>query len=150
MLSDIGIIIYVEKKDMNMYLRYLLFPHYMISVCLYLKTLQFQPNPYAQTLKCYYSNMKENPILVLAPVKVEELYHHPNLLQFHDVVSENEISLIKNLSTPMVCILDKMCDVKCSPLISISIFTPKICCTLQRKPHESWELNRRQKISYGF
>ena len=68
----------------------------------------FQDNPHEHKLKCFYTTNGNNPLLMLAPAKVEQLYHSPDLVQFHDVVSDNEIELIKNLSTPIVSITSRM------------------------------------------
>lgn len=52
-------------------------------------------------LTCYYENNK-NPYLLLAPFKVEEAYKQPNILIFHDVISDNEIATVKRLAHPRV------------------------------------------------
>ncbi|XP_067948072.1 prolyl 4-hydroxylase subunit alpha-1-like [Watersipora subatra] len=59
-------------------------------------------NPYKHDLKCYYSTSDGNPLLLLAPVKVEELYKSPDILLYHDVISDGEIEMVKNLSTPIL------------------------------------------------
>ena len=53
---------------------------------------------------------------MLAPAKVEQLYHSPDLVQFHDVVSDNEIELIKNLSTPILSVTSGMFIIRCDLL----------------------------------
>lgn len=52
-------------------------------------------------LKCYYTN-NSNPYLYLAPFKVEEAYHKPRILIFHDVMGDREIETIKKIAHPRV------------------------------------------------
>lgn len=52
--------------------------------------------------KCFYSTSGGNPILILAPVKVEVIYKDPDIVMFHDVISDKEIEIIKELATPNV------------------------------------------------
>ena len=63
----------------------------------------FQVNPFLYKLKCYYSTMSENPLLVLAPAKIEELHLAPQILLFHNIISDREVKIVKNLSIPKVC-----------------------------------------------
>ena len=63
-----------------------------------------QANPYQHNLTCYYSNVNNNPILILAPAKIEEVYRNPNMVIFHDVVSDKETEIIKMIATPLVSI----------------------------------------------
>ncbi|XP_046806527.1 prolyl 4-hydroxylase subunit alpha-1-like [Lucilia cuprina] len=49
-------------------------------------------------LRCSYIT-ETHPFLILAPIKVEEINHFPLLLVFHDIISNNEIALVKNLTT---------------------------------------------------
>ncbi|XP_037812178.1 prolyl 4-hydroxylase subunit alpha-2-like [Lucilia sericata] len=48
-------------------------------------------------LRCRYIS-ETNPFLRLAPIKVEEMNHDPLLLVFHNVISDNEIEIVKNLT----------------------------------------------------
>ncbi|KAJ8977990.1 hypothetical protein NQ317_004535 [Molorchus minor] len=50
-------------------------------------------------LRCRYIN-NNNPFLKIAPFKVEEAYLKPDLLIFHDVMSDSEIETVKRLATP--------------------------------------------------
>ncbi len=51
-------------------------------------------------LKCRY--VDHNPLLVIAPVKEEQLYDKPAIYMFHDVITDQEIELMKFLGTPKV------------------------------------------------
>lgn len=61
-----------------------------------------QPNPYTHKLKCYYTTSGGNPLLLLAPVKVEEFYLNPYIVLYHDVISDREIEIVKEISVPKV------------------------------------------------
>ncbi|KAG5881337.1 hypothetical protein JTB14_020587 [Gonioctena quinquepunctata] len=50
-------------------------------------------------LKCRYLT-NNNPFLLIAPLKVEEVYQNPNLFMFYDVMSDSEIATVKELATP--------------------------------------------------
>ncbi|XP_037812162.1 prolyl 4-hydroxylase subunit alpha-2-like [Lucilia sericata] len=49
-------------------------------------------------LRCGYMT-ETHPFLLLAPLKVEEMNHDPLLVIFHDVISDKEIAVVKNLTT---------------------------------------------------
>ncbi|KAI8119596.1 Prolyl 4-hydroxylase subunit alpha-2 [Lucilia cuprina] len=49
-------------------------------------------------LRCRYMT-ETNPFLRLAPIKLEEMNHDPLLVVFHDVISDQEIAIVKNLTT---------------------------------------------------
>lgn len=91
-----------SHKVVNLFTNHAIKILFILRVRFLYSILQLQVNPYEHTLKCYTSTVGDNPLLMLQPVKVEELYHNPDLVQFHNVVSDNEIELIQNLSTPMV------------------------------------------------
>ncbi|RZC35039.1 P4Ha N and/or 2OG-FeII Oxy domain containing protein [Asbolus verrucosus] len=50
-------------------------------------------------LKCRYLTRK-NPFLLLAPFKVEEAHHKPDIFIFHDVLADSEIATIRKLAQP--------------------------------------------------
>lgn len=52
-------------------------------------------------LKCWYSS-ENDPFLKYAPFKVEQMYITPDIFIFHDVLSDNEIDLIKGMAKPKV------------------------------------------------
>ena len=73
-----------------------------MNVCNVFIIIHPQANPYEHELKCFYSTVGKNPLLILAPVKVEEIHNKPDIVLFHDVISDNEIGMVKKLSTPLV------------------------------------------------
>jgi hypothetical protein len=54
-------------------------------------------------LRCYYK--RDRPYLKLAPIKVEIVYLSPMVALFRDVVSDYEISVIKELAQPRVSLV---------------------------------------------
>ncbi|XP_074029071.1 prolyl 4-hydroxylase subunit alpha-1 isoform X1 [Leptinotarsa decemlineata] len=57
------------------------------------------PEEKASKLKCRYLT-NNNPFLLIAPFKIEEIHHKPDLYMFHDVMTDSEIATIKKLATP--------------------------------------------------
>ncbi|GJQ82951.1 hypothetical protein Trydic_g5951 [Trypoxylus dichotomus] len=57
------------------------------------------PHSVSSQLKCRYAN-NGNPFLRIAPFKIEEAYTKPRIWIFHDVMSDSEISTIKQLAQP--------------------------------------------------
>ncbi|XP_078487282.1 prolyl 4-hydroxylase subunit alpha-1-like [Ciona intestinalis] len=53
-------------------------------------------------LRCYLSTNMGNPKLLLRPVKVEELSKSPDIVRFHDVLSDTVINEIKKLAKPQL------------------------------------------------
>lgn len=47
--------------------------------------------------------------MLLAPVKVEEFYLNPYIVLFHDVISDKEIEIVKQISIPKVGSLQLGC-----------------------------------------
>ena len=62
------------------------------------RELTMPPN-IQKTLKCRYEH-RNLPYLRIGPFKVEEAYRKPNILIYHDVLYDNEINKIKELSKP--------------------------------------------------
>jgi len=58
------------------------------------------PVSVASKLKCYYWTNNNNPRLILAPVKLEEMYPSPHIVRFYDIVDSNEITIIQKLAKP--------------------------------------------------
>ena len=58
-------------------------------------------NPNWQTLNCYVTD-NGHPILKLRPVKVEEVKKNPDVVVFHDFVTDVEIEQIKFLTKSKV------------------------------------------------
>ncbi|KAJ3641680.1 hypothetical protein Zmor_028164 [Zophobas morio] len=50
-------------------------------------------------LKCRYLN-KNHPFLLIAPFKVEEAHHKPDIFIFHDVLADSEIATIRRMAQP--------------------------------------------------
>ncbi|KAI4901933.1 hypothetical protein NFI96_031413, partial [Prochilodus magdalenae] len=66
-------------------------------------------------LTCRYSTVGGNPRLMYNPVKEEEEWDEPQIMRYHNVVSDTEIELLKNLSRPLVshsyCIITVQSDI---------------------------------------
>ncbi|KAJ8914268.1 hypothetical protein NQ315_011000 [Exocentrus adspersus] len=60
--------------------------------------IELPPEVTAKLICRYVTN--NNPYLRIAPFKVEEAHHKPDLFIFHDVMSDSEIETIKKLATP--------------------------------------------------
>lgn len=56
---------------------------------------------YRATLSCFYDTRGE-AYFRLMPVKVEILHHNPELMVFHDVISDREIEAVKTMAQPML------------------------------------------------
>lgn len=57
------------------------------------------PIEITSNLKCRYIN-NNNPFLLIAPFKIEEAFHEPKIVIFHNVMSDSEIETIKQLARP--------------------------------------------------
>ncbi|XP_030642153.1 prolyl 4-hydroxylase subunit alpha-1b isoform X2 [Chanos chanos] len=51
-------------------------------------------------LFCRYYDNSRNPHFVLAPVKQEDEWDRPRIVRFHDIISDKEISKVKELAKP--------------------------------------------------
>ncbi|XP_051991045.1 prolyl 4-hydroxylase subunit alpha-1-like [Xyrauchen texanus] len=51
-----------------------------------------------QALSCRYSTGGGNPRLIYAPVKEEEEWDEPRIIRYHDILSDKEIEILKNVS----------------------------------------------------
>jgi len=60
------------------------------------------PNEDKHLLKCFYTTSGDHPLLLLAPAKVEEYFLSPYIRLYHDIISDNEIEIVKQISTPML------------------------------------------------
>ena len=56
-------------------------------------------NPEAKNFMCYYEK-GINPFLAIGPIKAEIMHRDPDLILYHDVLTDNEISTIKSIATP--------------------------------------------------
>lgn len=61
----------------------------------------WQSDEYLTTLTCFY-DWRGEPYLRLMPAKVERHHWNPELLTFHHVLSDGEITHIQQLAQPMV------------------------------------------------
>lgn len=52
-------------------------------------------------LKCRYTH-KNNPFLLIAPLKEEDAYLNPRILLYRKIIYPNEIEIIKNKAKPRV------------------------------------------------
>ncbi|XP_073712293.1 prolyl 4-hydroxylase subunit alpha-2-like isoform X2 [Misgurnus anguillicaudatus] len=55
-----------------------------------------------RALSCRYSTGGGNPRLILAPLKEEVEWNEPQIIRYHDIISDNEIETLKNLSRPLL------------------------------------------------
>ncbi|KAI7809346.1 prolyl 4-hydroxylase alpha II-like precursor [Triplophysa rosa] len=53
-----------------------------------------------RALSCRYSTGGGNPRLILAPLKEEVEWDEPRIVRYHDIISDKEIEILKNLSRP--------------------------------------------------
>ncbi|XP_066955575.1 prolyl 4-hydroxylase subunit alpha-2-like [Macrobrachium rosenbergii] len=58
-------------------------------------------NRYLASLTCFYDH-RGHPYFFLMPIKVERHYLQPELVTFHDVISDFEINHIKGIAKPML------------------------------------------------
>ena len=50
---------------------------------------------------CRYKT-NNHPLLLIAPVKEEEIYLDPYLVVYHNVISDQEVGVIQSIATPKV------------------------------------------------
>lgn len=65
----------------------------------------FLSNDIKKLLKCRYVH-HDIPFLKIAPFKEEDIYLEPRVVMFHDVISEEEIDTMKDMSKHMVCLVN--------------------------------------------
>nr|XP_009860947.3 prolyl 4-hydroxylase subunit alpha-1-like [Ciona intestinalis] len=56
------------------------------------------PHKVSKNLRCYLYTNKNDPRLRIKPVKVEELCNSPHIVQFYDVINNDDIETIKKMS----------------------------------------------------
>ena len=54
-------------------------------------------------MKCWYK--QNNPVLMLKPQKVERIWANPEIFHFHDILTDEQVELIKEHATPIVSII---------------------------------------------
>ena len=62
-----------------------------------------QPGKDHHKLVCFYYDNDRNPRLILRPQKVEVAFPEPKIYIFRDSITEKEMSRLKDLARPMVC-----------------------------------------------
>ncbi|XP_026061552.1 prolyl 4-hydroxylase subunit alpha-1-like [Carassius auratus] len=55
-----------------------------------------------RALSCRYSTGGGNPRLMYAPVKEEVEWDEPLIIRYHDIISDTEIEILKNISRPLL------------------------------------------------
>ncbi|XP_057191026.1 prolyl 4-hydroxylase subunit alpha-2-like isoform X2 [Triplophysa rosa] len=55
-----------------------------------------------RALSCRYSTGGGNPRLILAPLKEEIEWDEPRIVRYHDIISDKEIEILKNISRPQL------------------------------------------------
>uniref|UniRef100_A0A671LUI9 Fe2OG dioxygenase domain-containing protein n=1 Tax=Sinocyclocheilus anshuiensis TaxID=1608454 RepID=A0A671LUI9_9TELE len=55
-----------------------------------------------RALSCRYSTGGGNPRLIYAPVKEEVEWDEPGIIRYHDIISDREIEILKNISRPLL------------------------------------------------
>ena len=58
---------------------------------------------YQHKLTCQYR--RHHPMFYISPLKEEEFYLKPRIVIYHDSIYPSEISIVKELATPRVCII---------------------------------------------
>uniref|UniRef100_H2YXY9 procollagen-proline 4-dioxygenase n=1 Tax=Ciona savignyi TaxID=51511 RepID=H2YXY9_CIOSA len=97
----------VSKTQSQMdQLKYYIKNYLYIGYILNIKMIQ-QPsfprisrNMWERKLHCYLHTNNGNPWLMFNPVKVEELWDSPHIVQFYDVITSAEVDKIKKLAKP--------------------------------------------------
>ena len=56
-------------------------------------------------LRCRY-NFGFHPFMKIAPIKEEEVYPKPKLVIYYDVISEEEMRVVKDFASPRVTLID--------------------------------------------
>lgn len=70
------------------------------ELCRQDSTYNLMPQETQDKLYCKYDTQNNNPRLILKPAKVEYLRINPDFIFFHDVVSEEEKVIIKQIAKP--------------------------------------------------
>ena len=68
-----------------------------------------QPAEEHHKLFCFYYTGRNNPRLILKPAKMEVVFPDPKLYMWRDALSEPEMSRLKQLAEPKVCVWVCMC-----------------------------------------
>ena len=72
-----------------------------LGAVILLTNSMFQINQEWRELRCFLKH-NNNPLLLLSPMKVEEIKKDPFLVMFHNFFTDREIDKIKDLAKPRV------------------------------------------------
>lgn len=61
------------------------------------------PAHVSSRLKCRYIH-KNNPYLLIGPLKEEEAFHEPRIVLYRDVIYDSEMETVKKLAQPKVSV----------------------------------------------
>ena len=64
----------------------------------------YQTSAEEKNLKCYLTN-NGHPLLLMQPVRVEVFHEKPFVAMFHNLMSDSEMELLKELAAPIVCVI---------------------------------------------
>ncbi|XP_051721185.1 prolyl 4-hydroxylase subunit alpha-1 [Ctenopharyngodon idella] len=65
-------------------------------------SLMMRTSTRQRALSCRYSTGGGNPRLMFAPVKEEVEWDEPRIIRYHDIISDREIEILKNISRPQL------------------------------------------------
>ena len=83
----------------------------IFNIFLHSKYLKISPKRLSK-LKCQYIN--NSPLLLIGPIKEEQVFDDPAIWQYHDVVTERQLNIMKTLAYPKVNIL-KITSIQINP-----------------------------------
>ena len=78
-----------------------------------------QPGKDHHKLVCFYYDNDRNPRLILRPQKVEVAFPEPKIYIFRDSITEKQMSRLKALARPKVCL--SVCMSTCALCISLYV-----------------------------
>ena len=90
---------------------------------------------------CRYFDNNRHPKFVIGPVKEEDEWDRPHILRYHDIVSDTEIELVKQLAKPRVSVLPRIYSLYSIyiyiyiPIIEQCVCTSRVCFFQWEFPH---------------
>ncbi|XP_037812171.1 prolyl 4-hydroxylase subunit alpha-1-like [Lucilia sericata] len=106
-------------------------------------------------LRCSYIT-ETHPFLILAPIKVEEMNHYPLLLVFHDIISDREIAIVKNLTsaiqraTVMGTNSSVVSNVRTSQFTFVSVKRHPVLRVIDQRVEDMTNLNMKYSEDHQF
>ncbi|XP_041362602.1 prolyl 4-hydroxylase subunit alpha-1-like isoform X2 [Gigantopelta aegis] len=94
--GDIGETPIKNEPDVDEYRQSAEFRHYE-ALCRGEEVLEVQDQ---HRLRCRYYNNNKHPMLLIGPVKEEDVHISPKIVMYYDVLSDSEIEVIKSLAMP--------------------------------------------------